>query len=375
MYRKYLLYSFAALVTTSCTQSKKTEQTATSPDIPVISVLEKDVHLSKNYVADIQAVQYVELRSRVPGFLERIYVDEGRFVKKGQLLFSINDTEYRADVARSKANLNSVIAETRSAELEVEKVTKLVQKRIISETELDVAQAKLRAMRARIEEAEAALRHAKNRLSYTQIRAPFDGVIDRIPLKVGSLLEEGTLITSVTDISSVYAYFNISEGQYLNYLRSREASNENHHAAVSLILADGSHYDLQGRIETIVSEIHESTGSIAFRARFPNPQFLLKHGASGKVQLTNELEDALVLPQKAVFEIQDKNYVFVVDEGNTVKVRGIVPEARINDLYVLESGLLEGERVVYEGIQNIREGMVVTPKIIQLDTAQQITVL
>lgn len=336
--------------------------------IPVTTIVETDISLDRMYVADIQAIQNVELRSRVSGFLEKIHVDEGMFIKKGQLLFTISDQEYRAEVSKAKASLNSIIADAKTVELELERVKMLVSKKILSPTELDVAKAKFAAQNARIEEARAALEHAIAKLAYTKIYAPYDGIIDRIPLKPGSLLEEGTLITSVSDISSVFAYFNISENEYLDYLRSKSHARDTEDKIVQLVLSDGKQYEFSGQIETVVSEFQENTGSIAFRARFPNPQFLLKHGATGKIKLTNDVDEALMLPQKAVFEIQDKNYVFVVDKANKVKMRNFTPKARLNDFYIIESGLKKGETIVYEGIQNIKDGMQVSPEMVSLDS-------
>ena len=360
---------------TSCNIKNNQDLPEENKKIPVVTITEKDISLDKVYVADIQAIQNVELRSRVSGFLEKIHVDEGMFVNKGQLLFTVSDQEYKAEVSKAKASLNSIIADAKTVELELERVKLLVSKKILSTTELDVARAKLAAEKARIEEAQAALEHARAKLSYTKIYAPYDGVIDRIPLKPGSLLEEGTLITSVSDISSVFAYFNISENEYLDYLRAKQQMGETADKIVRLVLSDGKEYELSGQIETVVSEFEENTGSIAFRARFPNPDHLLKHGASGKVKLTNTVDEALVLPQKAAFEIQDKNYVFVVDKANKVSMRSFVPRARRGDLYIIESGLKEGETIVYEGIQNIKDGMQVAPAMVSLDSLIQKNIL
>lgn len=351
----------------SCSQNKASENKSPDYTVPVISIAEKDVNLDKIYVSDIQAIRNVELRSRIPGFLDKIYVDEGQTVQKGQLLFSISDEEYKAQVAQSKAALNSVIADGKTAELEMERIKLLVDKRILSATELALAQAKLRVAKAKIEEAQAALSHANTKLSYTQVRAPFDGVLDRIPLKAGSLLEEGTLLTSVSDISSVYAYFNISENEYLDYLREKQR-HEQADKEVMLLLSDGQEYPYSGKVETVVSEFEQNTGSIAFRARFPNPSHMLKHKATGKVCLSRNVEKALVLPQKSVFEIQDRNYVYIVDSTNTVRIRSFVPKTRFEKFYVVASGLSKGEKVVYEGIQNIKEGMQVLPTVVTIDS-------
>lgn len=352
----------------SCNTNTNPNSSEERRRIPVTRIIEKDISLDRVYVADIQAIQNVELRSRLSGFLEKIHVDEGMLVKKGQLLFTISDEEYKAEVSKAKASLNSIIADAKTVELELERVKMLVNKKILSPTELDVAKAKFSAGNARIEEARAALDHAKAKLSYTRIYAPYDGIIDRIPLKAGSLLEEGTLITSVSDINSVFAYFNISENEYLEYLRTQHQTKDTADKIVHLILSDGKEYQFPGKIEIVVSEFQENTGSIAFRARFPNPGHLLKHGATGKIKLTRDVEDALVLPQKAAFEIQDKNYVFVVDKANKISMRNFKPKARLNGFYVVESGLKEGETIVYEGIQNIKDGMVVSPALVSLDS-------
>lgn len=358
----------------SCGTDKKAESRQIDK-IPVVSIIEKDIKLDKFYVSDIQAIQNVEIRSRISGFLERIHIDEGQYVKKGQVLFTISGEEYRAVVEEATAALNSMIADAKTAELEVEKVKLLVDKKIVSATELAVASAKLRAMNAKVEEERATLAHARARLSYTTIRAPYDGVVDRIPLKVGSLLEEGTLITTVSDISSVFAYFNISENEYLDYLRSKPAGTASDDNTVRLILSDGQQYAHTGKIETVVSEFNENTGSIAFRARFPNPQFLLKHGASGKVKLSSDVDDALMIPQKAVFEIQDKNYVYVLDNENKVHMKNFVPKTRFDKFYIVQSGLRKGDKIVYEGIQNMREGMKISPSIVHIDSLNRKKIL
>jgi membrane fusion protein, multidrug efflux system len=332
---------------------------------PVLQLSLCDTVLHKNYVADIQAVRNVEIRARVNGFLNKIYVDEGQHVQRGQILFSLNDEEYRSELAKTRAALSSAIAEAKGTQLELDRVALLVEKKVIAKSELEVAKAKLAAVNARIEEARSAEFNAATRLTYTVIRAPFDGYIDRIPSKTGSLIGEGDLLTSVSDIKEVYAYFNVSETEYLQHSR---ADNRERHPNVKLVLADGSDYPYPGKVETIESEFEESTGSIAFRAKFPNPQALLKHGASGKVELSNEMSDAMLLPQKAVFEMQDKNYVFILDESNQVKMKNFVPGARLANCYIVQSGLSAGDKVVYEGVRSLRDGMKINPAAITLDS-------
>lgn len=360
-----------------CSAKGETEESAATatvaaeqPTLPVTQLVTRDTVLYRKYVADIQALRNVELRGRVPGFLEKIHVDEGQQVKQGQLLFSINDAAFRTQITKAQAALSSAQADTRVAELEVKQVQLLVEKHIVSKTELDVAQAKLKAAQSQVAQAHSALTDARLSLSYTQVRAPFDGIIDRIPLKVGSLVDDGTLLTTVSDIRSVYAYFTVSEGEYLEYVK-RHPKGVNSAASsddVHLILADGSTYPQAGRIETVESEFDANTGSIAFRARFQNPNGLLKHGATGRVRLSSEVNNALLLPQKAVFELQDKNYVFVVDKQNKLHQTHFVPKTRLAHFYLVESGLKPGDRVVYEGVQDVRDGMQIRPQSIGMDS-------
>lgn len=354
---------------TSCSKHESsTQNEVTLKVLPVTNVLMKDTNLYREYVADIQAVQNVELRARVQGFLEKIYVDEGGIVKKGQILFKINDEEYRAELAKANANLESAIAEAKASELEVDRLKVMVDKKVISETELSVARAKLKAVNAKIEQARWAKSNAELKLSYTSIRAPFNGIIDRIPFKVGSLIDHGTLMTTVSDISQVFVYFNVSEDEYLEYVKNTVKETGGHNKLVTLILADGSTYPYEGSVETMGGQFQASTGSISFRARFPNPHSLLKHGATGKIRLSNTLNDALMIPQKCVFEIQDKNFVFVVDSTNQVRMRNFVPKTRLSHYYIVESGLKSGEEIVFEGIQEIRDGMRIIPKKVRLDS-------
>lgn len=352
----------------ACSANKKLDVKEGERTYPVTRLLTKDTLLYHDYVGDIQAVRNVEIRARVTGFLEKIYVDEGQQVKKGQPLFRLNSEEYKANLARAKANLTSAIAGAKSAELEVDRVKLLVDKKVISKTELEVSKAKLTAAQAKIEEARSAESNAAIRLSYTYIKAPFDGLIDRLPLKVGSLINEGTLLTTVSDTRAVYAYFNVSENEYLAYVKSLMQDTNTSNEVVGLTLSDGSQFPHPGKVETMEGEFERGTGSIAFRARFPNPEKLLKHGSTGKVRLTSDVSNALMVPQKAVFEIQDKNYVFVVDTNNVVQMKSFIPKSRISYFYIVASGLNAEDRVVYEGIQSLREGMQIKPEYILMDS-------
>ncbi|MBD2714340.1 efflux RND transporter periplasmic adaptor subunit [Microvirga sp. STR05] len=353
-----------------CTADGKDQSAATQavPMLPVTTLKFSEQELFHDYVADVQAVRNVEVRAQVGGFLEHIYVDEGRTVKKGQPLFRINASAYQNQLNQARATVSGAEAQARAARLEMERVKLLVDKNVIAKTELALSQTKVKDADARVADARTQEAAARLKLSFTLVKAPFDGIIDRIPLKVGSMVEEGTLLTTVSDLRSVFAYFNVAEGEYLEYVKARQRHPERHTDSVSLTLADGSLYPLAGHIETTESEFNASTGSLAFRARFDNPKQLLKHGASGRIRLTNKLPEALLVPQKAVFEIQDKNYVYVVDSANQVHMRNFKPQTRTGLFYVVKDGLKPGEKIVYEGTTGLKNGQKIRPRLVQPDS-------
>ena len=308
----------------------------------ITSALQTDTSVNKEYVAEIQSIQNVEIRAKVKGFIESIQVDEGQHVSAGQLLFTIRPIEYEAALLKAKA-------EVKKCELEVQNVKMLAEKNIVSKTELSVALAKLD--QAKSEETLAELY-----VTYTKIRAPFDGFIDRLKFKQGSLIDEGTLLTSISNNREVYAYFNMSEIEYLDY---KSRNNNNNKMPAGLLLANNQPHQYKGVVETIESEFDKNTGNIAFRAKFPNPNYLLKHGETGKVQLKIELKDALLIPQKATFELQDKVYVYVVDQNNKVSSRLVSIKQKLNNIYVIESGLSINDKFVLEGIQSVKEDAII----------------
>ena len=337
MNKSLLLITLFALTCFTACKSKKEEKKETVK-LPVTSPVLMDTSFTKDYVAEIQSVQNIELRAKVKGYLETINVDEGQFVHAGQLLFTIRSREYEAELAEAKAKV-------KTAELETQNVKTLADKNIVSQTELGLSTAKLN-------EAKAELGIAETNLSFTKITAPFSGIVDRLKFKVGSLVDEGTLLTSLSNNKDIYAYFNVSELEYLGY-KSREKTGSNN--AVTLLLANNQPHKYKGTIETIEGEFDKNTGSIPFRAKFPNPDLLLKHGETGKVQLTFDLKNALIIPQKATYELQDNVYVYVMDEKGIVKSRPITIKQRLSNLYVIDSTLSVNDKILLEGIQTVKE--------------------
>ncbi len=359
----------------SCSDSQEQKAESKKPVVPITKLVTLNTSLEREYVGDLRAYQNIEIRARIPGYLESIYVDEGKEVKKGQILFKISDAEYVAGLRDAKAKLKTAIAESKTAQLELERVRILVEKKVVSTTELEVSEAKFEAIHAAVESAESALSNAQTRLNYTSIRAPFDGIVDRIPSKIGSLIEEGTLLTTLSDNRSIYAYFNVSESEYLEFFRATQKSrNAESKRVVDLILADGTEYNYPGVIETMEGEFEATTGSIAFRAKFPNPDKLLKHGSTGTILLRNVVKNALMVPQKATFEIQDKHFVYVVNEKNVARLKSFKPKSRWEDYYIVESGLAPGEKIIYEGVQKVQDGMQITPNLVE-DSTNNLTTM
>ncbi|SFS61319.1 efflux RND transporter periplasmic adaptor subunit [Sphingobacterium wenxiniae] len=349
-----------ALLVGSCTV-KSTENTDNKSEIirkvPVVGLTVMDTTIYKEYIADIQATKNVEIRSRLSGFLEKIYIDEGGMVKAGQVLFKLNDEEYKADYARAEALLNIAIAEAKKVELEKERTKKLVEKNIVSQTEQDLISVQHKAALSKIEEAKAVLNQARTKLGQTLIRAPFNGRIDRILLKEGSLLEEGALITNISDLQALNVYFDISEGEYLDLASDSNFSSNNFKKSVKLILANGQEYPHTGIAQIVESEFEPNTGSISLRAKFPNAEGLLKHGASGKIAVPISTGDTRFVHQKSVFEIQDKTYVYVLNDDQTVEMIPFEAGQRVGHYYIVEGGLEDDQKIVFEGVQGLRNGM------------------
>lgn len=369
-----MLYLAGIVFTTvSCSEGNgKNKKNAEILEVPVFTLSPKSIEVPQTYVCDLQAIQFVEVRSKVEGFVEKIYVDEGQSVKKGQPLFQLSSAEYNELVNSAKAKLMQAKAEEKSATLEVERLKVLVDKKIYSQSELELAQSKKDMAQSSILEAESMLKNAQVGLSYTTVKAPFDGIVDRIPYKTGSLVKSGDLLTNITDISEIFAYYRITENEYLEFMRGeldRGSDNEQMNQQVketlqkeqeeiSLIMSDGVVYPYKGKLETMEADFEQGTGSIALRVRFPNPDQLIKHGASGKVQMKSMLNDVFLIPQKSTFEIQEYNYVYLVDSENKVNVRSFRPMGR-HGLFYIAQDFKPNDKVVLEGIQLLKDDVTV----------------
>lgn len=333
----------ALLLAVSCNKKKEEKEEVTV--YPVTSPVVMDTVINKEYVAQIQSVKNIEVRAQEKGFLEKIFVDEGQYVQAGQTLFRIMPKLYQAELLKAKA-------EVEQASIELKNASTLAGNNIVSKNERAMAKAKLDA-------ANAEMKLAQIHLSFTDIKAPFSGIINRIPLKLGSLVDEGDLLTSLSDNTSIYTYFNVSEPEYLSYQTHAADRGSNQ---VSLITANGETYTQKGEIQTIEGEFDNETGNIAFRAKFPNPDKLLRNGETGKVQMSMPVHNALIIPQKATYEIQDQKYVFVIDKNGVAKSRNIKVAYELQDLYVVGSGISKGDQILLEGVQKVKDDQKVKTK-------------
>jgi len=344
-----------AIVFASLTYSCKNTGTSESSKemIPVMVLEQTNVEVPLNYVVDIHAVRFVEVKPKIESFIEAIYVDEGKKVKKGETLFRLKSSGHNEDLKEAEAGHKQAIAKLKTAQYEVDRFSRLVEKNIISQVRLDQALAEKEAVEFEVKQAEARVQRSNAMLSYTDISAPFDGTISRILFKTGSLVTPSDLLTNISDVSEMFAYFKLSEQDYLQIIKADNATLSD---SVHLILPDGSFYGHKGKIEAAGSDFDRGTGSIAFRARFANPNGLLKHGISGKVQLINKMEQILLVPQKSTFEILDFVYVYIIDKESKIQARSFKPLRRLNTFYVTQD-LEPGSVIVYEGMQLVKDGM------------------
>ncbi|WP_090997749.1 efflux RND transporter periplasmic adaptor subunit [Pedobacter insulae] len=342
---------------------------STPQPYPVFEVNPQSTTLDSDYPATIEGIENVDIRPKVDGFIERIYVDEGALVKKGQLLFTINAPQYEQQVRTASAAISSAEADVNAAQLQVNKTKPLVEKDIISKYELESAQLTLQSKKAALAQTKAALVNAKVNLGYTKITSPVNGVVGAIPFKTGSLVSGTSAqpLTTVSNTSKVYAYFSLNEKQLLDFSNTYQgktlAEQMRNIPPVGLVLANGSVYAQKGKIESINSQINKSTGAVSLRATFPNPAAVLKNGASASVRIPQHIDEVILIPQKSTTDLQGKKFVYVL--GDSAKVVNTLIEVMQNTkgkFYVVTKGLKAGDKVVLEGFQSLRDGTKINPQ-------------
>ena len=337
MRRILMFMSLCTIVLTSC-ESKKHHEELESKYL-VSSPIRKDTLISNEYVAQVRSIRNIEIRAQERGYLQDIYVDEGDFVKKGQLMFRIMPKLYEAEQQKAKA-------EADFARIEYENTKVLADSNVVAKNELAMA-------KAHYDKANAELALANVHLEFTTIRAPFDGIVDRLHLKLGSLVDEGDLLTTLSDNSEMWVYYNVPEAEYLDYKSNKNSEEKKE---VELLMANNRVYNQKGVVETIEGEFNNETGNIAFRANFPNPDSLLRHGETGSILTKIPYKNALLIPQKATFEVLSKHYAYVVNEEGKVEAREISVQAELPHVYLISDGLTVDDKILLEGIRKVRDG-------------------
>lgn len=344
------------------------------PSLPVITITQLPATTYQEFSASIEGSKDIEIRPQADGILEKIYVDEGAYVRKGQRLFYINSRLYQEQVNNAKANLATARANLAYAKINVDKLAPLVQNNVISDIQLKTAQAAYDASAASVAQAQAMLQQAQINMGYTLIKAPVEGYIGRIPFKSGSLVGTTTAeaLTVLSETKDVYAYFSLSENDFLQF-KNQFAGNTIEEKIkqlppVELMLADGSIYPSKGKVQLAAGQFDNSIGAISFRATFPNAERLLRSGNTGKVRIPQLHKTAMVIPQEATFEIQDKVFVFAIGDSNHVTSKPIGIAGKTAGYYFVDRGVQPGEKIVFTGTGNLRDGMAIVPQPISMDS-------
>ena len=350
--KKVLLFVSGCILFFATSCHEKTEKKEEETKYLVTNPIKKDTLITKDYVAQIQSSKHIELRAQERGYLQKIFIDEGQFVKKGQILFQIMPKLYEAEMQKSKA-------EASFAQIEYQNTKRLADGNVVAPNELAMAKAKL-------DKANAELSLAQVHLDFTQIRAPFDGIVDKFHVRLGSLVDEGDLLTTLSNNSEMWVYYNVPEAEYLDF---RAKQTDDTKPKVNLLMANNKYFDYPGIVETIEAHFTNDTGNISFRATFPNPKGLLRHGETGNIHVSLPYENAMLIPQKATFEVLDKKYVYVIDKNNEVKSREIVLAAELPHLFIVKEGLEVEDKILLEGLRLVKENEKIAYK---LETPQSV---
>lgn len=371
MKKKNLFYSFPVilgllLLLSSCGDDKSAQQKQQAqaaqqkPTLPVVEIPTKTVTAYTEYPASIEGIINSEVHAKISGYITDVLVDEGQKVKRGQTLFRLETQTLNQDAAAADANVNA-------AQVEVDKLKPLVEKNIISNVQLETAKAKL-------QQAKSGYNSIAANIDYGNIKSPVDGYVGSINLRKGALVSPSsqTPLTTVADISEVYAYFSMNEKDYLSFIQNADGKTVEEKIKklpkVELILANGSLYEEEGTIDAINSQVNQKTGSISFRAIFKNPSRILTSGNSGKIKIPKVYTDAVVVPQESTYEQQGSIYVYKVGPDSTAVSSKINVEADVDNLYVVDSGLQKGDKIVARGANKLRGDSKIKPQEMPFDS-------
>ncbi|WP_095954284.1 efflux RND transporter periplasmic adaptor subunit [Flavobacterium sp. ACN6] len=357
-----------ALVLSSCADKNQAPTAPPPPVLPVLAITSANTTTDAEYPAAIQGTVDVEIRPQVSGNLDRIFVDEGAYVSKGQTLFKINERPFREQLNNALASLHAAEAALINANLEVDKLTPLVQNKVVSDYQLKTAKASQKIAAANIEQAKAMVGSAKINLGYTNVTAPVSGYIGRLPKKQGSLVSAADLepLTTLSDVHEVYAYFSLGETDFINFKSQYAGSSLGDKIKklppVTLILADNNAYPQTGKIDMVDGQFDKTTGAITIRATFPNANGTLRSGNTGRIRLGLQHDDAILVPQAATIEMQDKVFVFTVGKDNNVTKVPITVVGKSGTNYLIKDGVKTGDQIVMSGIDKLQDGQAIQPE-------------
>jgi membrane fusion protein, multidrug efflux system len=367
--KRALIVALSGLVAIAVTGCKKEAPAGAPPEVYVADVVQKDVPVYLELVGQTRGFQDVEIRARVEGYLNRVAFTEGTFVTKGTLLYEIDPLPLQAALANAKAQLATAEARLQKTNTDVNRLTPLAKQQAVSQQELDNALSAQDAARAQVDAQKAAVDKATLDLGYATIKSPLDGFVGTTQVKAGNLVGRGesTLLTTVSQVNPILFRAGVSEAEYLRIakkvLEDGGLKATRQKAEVELLLADGTVHAHKGSLDTIERAVDPTTGTLALQFAFPNPERLVRPGQYGRVRgVTETKAGALLVPQRAVTELQNLYSLAVVGAGNKVEFRNVKAGARVDGLWLIEEGLKPGERVVVEGLQKVRDGMVVSPK-------------
>ncbi|WP_380935812.1 efflux RND transporter periplasmic adaptor subunit [Sphingobacterium bambusae] len=365
---KSIVYLLPFLLYSCSSGNSQTPAAAVAVAVPVITIADRGQMLETEYPAAIEGTANIEIRPQVDGILEQIFVDEGAKVAKGQLLFKIDGRPYREQLNQAKSNLLAAEAALENAELEVEKKTRLVNNKVLTDFQLKSALSARNIAKSNVEIAKSAVETAKINLDYTQVRAASQGYIGRLQRKQGSLVgpADQLPLTTLSDVHDLHVYFSLSEKDFVKFTNESKGDNIEQKIAqlppISLILADERLYEHEGKIDMVDGQFDKNTGAISIRATFPNPQGILRNGNTGRIRLAKTYQEAILVPQAATVEIQDKVFVFAVDKDNTVSQQSLDIVGKNGENYLVTGSLAPGSRIVSRGMELLKDGQQISPQ-------------
>jgi membrane fusion protein (multidrug efflux system) len=372
---KSIMLALAVIALYSCTSIPQTPASA-PPSLPVTTIMAGTQTTYRDYPASIQGVVDIDIRPQVSGYLQSILVNEGAYVSAGQTLFKINAQPYEEALNNAKASLHAAEAAVMNAQLEVDKLTPLVQNNVVAEVQLKTATTAYKIAQANVEQATANVASAQINLGYTNVKATVSGYIGRIPRKQGSLVSpnDQTALTQLSDIHEVYVYFSLAENDFnnfnSNYPGKTPADKIKNLPAVELVLANNSIYSAKGKVDMIDGQFDKTTGAITLRASFPNANELLRSGNTGKLRLGLKHDTAILIPQSATLEMQEKVFVFTIDKDNKVAKMPVTVIGKSGNNYLVKDGVRSGDQIVLSGLDRLEEGQVIHPEKAPGQTAQ-----